>query len=159
MIYLLNKMSYSLHRSVAGWLLFPLSQHLEALELCSCLEQALRMPASISRFLQELHQWKTTKEPSLFLWLPGSCERWWKLCWTSSSLWSSRGYTSILPLEYFLQADSSFWGIPPEQHRGSFPMPNPFQPQISISEIMTDTLQTCFFLFSSFQAWKRSRKV
>lgn len=149
-------MIYSLHISVAGWLFFPLPQYLEAAGLCSCSEQALNawFHQQAPPVIPPTKDAKGTITVSL---ASGRCERCWKPCCTSSSLWSAMTNVSIPLFEHFLQAGIAFYGTPLQLHEGSFPMSNSFVPQISAAEILTDTVETCFFIFI-IQIWGQKSK-
>lgn len=85
----------------------------------------------------------------------------WKMlkkpCWTSSRLWSATTNASIPLFEHFLQAGIAFYGTPLQLHEGSFPTSNSFVPKISAAEILTDTIETCFFIFI-IQIWIKKKK-
>lgn len=49
------------------------------------------------------------------------------------------------------------WNTPAAAYEGSFPTSNSFVPKISAAEILTDTIETCFFIFI-IQIWIKKKK-
>lgn len=147
-------MIYSLHISVAGWLFFPLPQHLKALELCSCSKQALN-----AWFHQHAPPvTPPTKDAKGSITVPvasGRCERCWKACWTSSDLWSTMTNTSISLFEHFLQAGIAFCGTPRSCMRAHSLHQISLSPKFQLLKYWL-IVETYFFIFI-IQIWGKKK--